>query len=344
VSGQRRTRRPTGKPPWPIILLAGVEKAGKSYAAAAASGSELVGGTFWIGVGEDDPDEYGKVPGADFEIVEHDGTFRDILAAAEWASAQPKADGRPNLLVVDSHGRVWDLLSNMAQAEANARRRGSNGDAKIAPDLWNLAGDRWERLLDVLRRHDGPVIVTARLERQTVFTEDGNPTKDRHNKVKAQKGLPFDVGVVVELHAVGEAYITGARSLALNIDPATKLPAFTVDALWRRMGLAEPDATTERRHAGIVVADGEPDTADKARADLRELAEARGWPLGEVVTFYAAQYPDAPPLPQDTDAARIREFATRMRDAKRTTTDPADRTAPATATQPASTTEGATTE
>src|SRR5690242_8022331 len=106
----RQTRRPSGKPPWPIVLIAGVEKAGKSYAAALASGSDLVGRTLWYGIGEDAPDEYARVPGADFEIVEHDGTYRDILAALEWGAAQPRVNGKPTLLVVDSFGRAWDLL------------------------------------------------------------------------------------------------------------------------------------------------------------------------------------------------------------------------------------------
>ena len=33
------TRKPTGKPPWPIMLIAGVEKSGKTYSAAQASAS-----------------------------------------------------------------------------------------------------------------------------------------------------------------------------------------------------------------------------------------------------------------------------------------------------------------
>ena len=56
------TRKPTGLPAWPILLIAGVPKAGKSYACAAASASPLVGRTLWVPVGEDDPDELGGDP------------------------------------------------------------------------------------------------------------------------------------------------------------------------------------------------------------------------------------------------------------------------------------------
>ena len=41
------TRKPSGLPSWPVILLAGREKTGKSYHAALASSSALIGRTFW---------------------------------------------------------------------------------------------------------------------------------------------------------------------------------------------------------------------------------------------------------------------------------------------------------
>lgn len=70
-----QTRKPTGKPSWPLLLAAGGEGTGKSYLAAEASASDLIGKTYWLGYGEQDPDDYGNIPGADFDIVEHDGTI-----------------------------------------------------------------------------------------------------------------------------------------------------------------------------------------------------------------------------------------------------------------------------
>lgn len=58
-----KTRKPTGQVSWPFLLLAGAEKSGKSYAAAAFSASDLIGRTFWIEVGESDADMYGMSPG-----------------------------------------------------------------------------------------------------------------------------------------------------------------------------------------------------------------------------------------------------------------------------------------
>lgn len=304
MTAQRTTRRPTGRPSWPITLLAGVEGSGKSYKAAEATGSDLVGRSFWLSVGEDDPDEYGRVPGADFEIVNHDGTYRDQLAALEWASTQPQVDDKPTLLIVDSFGRVWDLLANMAQAEANRRRRDATGEARIASDLWNLAGARWERMLNVMRRHAGPVIITARLERQTVFTEAGDPTKEKHNKVKAQKGLASDAGVVVELREwyPSPAHVVKARSLTWQADPSRAIDGFTIDGLWRALGLA--GETTERSHTEVKVAPGE-HTADEARAELRAYCGQTGRDLAEVAAKYHATH--GRDLKTEDDADPIRQ-------------------------------------
>lgn len=217
MTTELRTRRPSGKPSWPIVLIAGAEKAGKSWACAAASASDLVGRTLWLGLGEDDPDEYANVPGADFEIVEHDGTYRGFLRALEAAVAAPRVDDLPNLIVWDSATRGWNLLCDMAQDEANARakRKGKNTDeADISMDLWNIAKQRWAHIMDTLRDHDGPVLITARLDEVTVMS-GGKPTTDKVLKVQAEKSLPYDVGAVVEMPERGKVFLKGVRSARL---------------------------------------------------------------------------------------------------------------------------------
>ena len=253
-----KTRKPTGKPPWPILLIAGIEKSGKSYAAAAASASKLIGRTLWVPVGEDDPDELGGIDGARFEIVEHDGTWAGIMTAVRGAVAEPDVDGKPTLIVVDSMSREWDLLSDMAQVMANRReakrqqrsRTPSEGDeVRIGMDLWNLVKSRHAALLDVLRDHDGPVLLTARLERTTIMDDAGQPTKQKDYKVKAEKSLVFDVGAVVMLPERGKAWITGVRSLRWTAEAGERVdaPDFTVAGLWERMGLLEDAKATAPR-------------------------------------------------------------------------------------------------
>lgn len=278
-----QTRKPTGKPPWPIILLAGAEKAGKSYAAAAASSSALVGRTFWIGVGEDDPDEYGAIDGARFEIVQHDGTYQGILAAVRAAATAPAADV-PNMIVIDSATRLWEMLSDEAQILANRRRKNNNPDqdSPISMDLWNRAADRWHTVMDAVRAHNGPTLITARLDVVTVLDDAGKPTKEKTSKIKSQKTLPFDVGVIVEMPARGETYITGARSLKFDVPVGVRksVKDFTVEGLLTQLGLAEAGATAPRQHSGVDAAASamegrtQPATATRPQADPNEDAGA----------------------------------------------------------------------
>lgn len=278
---QLKTRKPTGKPPWPMILLAGGEKAGKSYSAALASASEHIDRTFWMGVGEDDPDEYGAIPGADFEILEHNGTYREIVAQLAAAVDVPASPDKPNLIVLDSGSRMWDMLSEEAQALANNRR--NQDGAQITMDLWNRATNRWNTVMNILRAHRGPVIITARLETVTVMDDNGQPTKQKQDKVKGQKGLPFDVGIVVQMPKRGETYLTGVRSLRMDIAPEKREPVqqFTVEGLWGQIGVLEAGATSERQHShgnGEASAHSEPDWPtmfQAARGDVEKLEALR---------------------------------------------------------------------
>jgi hypothetical protein len=289
---ERVTRRPTGLPSWPIVALTGPEKSGKTWAAAEASTSDLVSRTLWVGIGEDDPDEYGVIPGADFEIVPHDGTFRDFLAAVEWACHQPSPDERPTLIVIDSATRLWDLICNDLQIEANARerrkaakqnRQPDPGDMQITMDMWNIGKDRWGHVIDALREHTGPSLVTARLEVVTVVDGNGNPTRNKDKKIKAEKTLPFDVGAIVEFTEPGKAIVTGARSARLK-DAAgenrLQVRQFTVDGLWRALGVHErvsPRVHTPAGHA-LPTVEGFADelrraTMDRCRAIWREAKQ-----------------------------------------------------------------------
>lgn len=242
------TRRPTGRPSWPILLLAGREKAGKSWAAITASASPLVGRTLYIGIGEDDPDEYSLIPDADFEIVVHDGTFPGILDAIRSAVNEPHGDA-PTLLIIDSMTRLWNLIGDNMQEIANRRakgRRNSNGDFTISADLWNTAAGQWADVMDELRVHQGPVIVTARLDSVAVM-ENGSPTPQKEWKVQAHKSLVFDASAIVEMRERGKFLLTGVKSARFQLDAPKEFPGFTVNGLWDVLGLA--DGTGERTHA-----------------------------------------------------------------------------------------------
>jgi hypothetical protein len=291
----RTTRRPTGLPSWPILLLAGAEKAGKSYSAAQATSSDLIGRTLWVGIGEDDPDEYGNIPGADFEIVEHDGTFRDILAAVEWAAAQPTTGEKPTLLVVDSMTRLWNLITDMAQDAANRRaaakgRKPADGEADIHMDLWNTAADRWHGVMDAIRAHQGPAIVTARLDEVTVMS-GGKPTTEKAMKVQAHKSLPYDVGGIVEMPERGKAFLKGVRTTRLHVPERLALPGFTVDKLWHDLGLAEL-RKGERTHSGVDRNDTDPVVMQRTYllGKVNEAVNDDAKRRGEIATAWASTH------------------------------------------------------
>lgn len=260
-----RTRKPSGKPSWPITLLAGAEKTGKSWAAAAAAASPLIARTYWLGIGEDTPDEYGLI--ADFDIIEHDGSYADILRNVTEVAGEIKPG--VTLLVVDSMTRLWDLIKDNAQAKANGRARANatrynksqpDGDVPISMDLWNEAAGQWNHVMDAIRAHQGPAILTARLDTVTVMGDDGKPTKQKQEKVSAQKSLPFDVGAVIEMPVRGEAYITGVRSVKLRLPERLLVKDFTMDGFWRKLGLHETEVGPRTHDAPSVdaVDDAEP--------------------------------------------------------------------------------------
>lgn len=245
-SPQFATRKPTGKASFPLILLAGVEGSGKTWAAVESTGMEQVDRAFFLEIGEGMADEYGSVPGADFEIISHDGTVQQIRQALAWAGQQPAADGKFNMLIVDSMSEVWSLLSDNAQAEADRRvkRKGRNvpeGGAQITMDLWNRATDTWEGMIRQMHAFPGPVILTARLDVVTLMDNDGKPTKDKDWKIQAQKRLPYRVTVLMQARQPRVWTMTKIATTvpALQLDPgkAMTFNDFSVPKLLEKMGV-----------------------------------------------------------------------------------------------------------
>ena len=300
-----QTRPATGVPPWPITLITGPEKTGKSYAAAAATADPRIGRCLWVGIGEDDPDEYGAIPDARIDIVIHDGTYRGILNALKDIAAEPAGD-LPTLLVVDSMSRLWTLLQDMAQAEADDRaaRKAAKykqaapepGSSDISMDLWNRAAQRWGHVMDAVRAHAGPVALTARLNVVTVLDIQGRPTKDKDVKVEGHKSLPYDVTAIVELEGPGKAVLRGVRSLRfpLAADERQAFPDFTLPTLWERLGCF--DRAGPRTHSRATAhVDWHAEIATAGHDRLRELWHA------------AADYPDAD-LIRESISQRVAEL------------------------------------
>ena len=231
-----KTRPPTGRVPWPLILVEGGEKSGKSWAAAILSTSTKVGRTFWIDLGEGAGDEYGAIPGVRYEIVEHDGTWHSIIGAVEAVRdhARQAADAGepPTVLVIDSMTAIWDMLKDWASnrarstpANKKALAADPNAEITVTANFWNDANARHRRLMTVLMTFPGIAVVTARGKEVTAMT-NGQPDarKPKEYRVEGHKDLAFDATVWLRLSRTEHPTIVGARSVHAGIQPASDRP------------------------------------------------------------------------------------------------------------------------
>lgn len=315
-----KTRPPTGAVPWPLVLVEGSEKSGKSWAAAELSASDKVGRTLWLDWSEGAADEYGAIPGARYEVIEHDGTWLDILgqvkAAKEAAQAAVDAGDKPVVLVVDSMTAEWDQLKEWV--DGKARRRDANrkklerdpeAEIQITTDLWNLATARHKELMRVLMRFPGIVVMIARGADQ-VAMENGKPTNHRTWKVEGQKNLAFDASVWVRLNRGDHPRIIGARSVHAGIvpgeDKAKVVPDLTLERLVFDILKCDPKTAHVRDYASGQ--DRVADLLDSVKAaDTRDALTAL-WRDAKAAEVLAVGLENGPTV-QEALAARAEEIA-----------------------------------
>ncbi|MGY1502888.1 hypothetical protein ACW4TU_41040 [Streptomyces sp. QTS52] len=241
-----------------MILIAGTDKSGRSHEAAAGTASDLVGMSYWIQVGgsSNTADYYGRIPGARYEIVEHDGSHADICGAIRWASTQPLHNGKRNMIVFDDGSALWDMLSDEValvsrkraerRAQVNGRRSARLDDPYVDEDrdLWVNAKDRWGEVLWLLRQHPGPVVMVARQEVVTAYAND-KPTRQTTRRLKAEKNLSAAVDAVVELHGIDEGYVTGVHTMEYTLEAGRQYRFAGIDHLLRKMGYENSAATRQ---------------------------------------------------------------------------------------------------
>ncbi|WP_222870084.1 AAA family ATPase [Actinomadura decatromicini] len=256
-----RTRKPTGRVPWPLILVEGGEKAGKSWAAAELSASPKVGPTFWLDLGEGAADEYGAIPGARYQVIDHDGSWPDIVGQVEEVravAAEEAAAGRPPVvLVIDSMTAEWDGLKDVADRKARARLARKNRavpegeEVRISMDLWNEVGARHRRLMTTLMTFPGIVVMTARGRDVAALDDAGRPIEGRKEyKVEGHKSLAFDASAWVRLSRESAPVVVGLRSVHSGVRPGVdqpvKAPSFSLEWLIFDVLKCEPSEATTR--------------------------------------------------------------------------------------------------
>ncbi|MDX2849273.1 AAA family ATPase [Streptomyces sp. PA03-3a] len=312
-----KTRKPTGIVPWPLILIEGEEGSGKTYSAAEFSASKLIGQMYWVDLAEGSADEYAAIPGADYEIIDHDGTYRDILEqirAVYLEARRAAAAGEPPVVLsVDSGTSLWRMLKTWTSERArrgktNAQRLQEDPDSAIdvGMNLWNDATERWMEVIHLLQTFPGIAIITARGKQITAIDEGGNPVKDnrgrvlREWKVQAQKDLAFDCSVWVRMRRGRVPQVIKARSLQLRVEDRKPLdlPDFSIeDLVFNRLGCS---VDSQPRQMPALVGDrvqawlNDNDVEDLRDVEkLRELwweaaADDAGLTRNEVVSIRAA--------------------------------------------------------
>src|SRR3954464_3328078 len=142
-----KTRKPTGRVPWPCVLLEGEEKAGKSWALAQFSASDRIGALYWIDLNEGAGDEYGAIPGANYQLIEHDGSYAQVLAAVQAVKAEARratdAGEPPVVLGIDTGSAISDGLrgwggggGGRTARNRELLKRDPNAEITISQNLW----------------------------------------------------------------------------------------------------------------------------------------------------------------------------------------------------------------
>lgn len=277
-----RARKPTGEVAFPMVLIEGTEKAGKSYAAFSLSASDKVGRTFVFDWGEGSADEYAAL--GRYEVVDHNGTHSDFIAQLRLATQEPD-DGRPNVVVIDSVSVYWDALKDWTTTRArrsktNQRILAQDPDAEInvPSNYWNDANDRWGAMIHLLRTWPGIALLIAR-GKDVSKMKDGAPVAGQTEwKVEAQKALPSVVTAIVRVEAPKRTRLMGARSVTVEVpEGGLLLPedAPLEHAIFDVLGAGQSFAVSP----AVVPQFGR--TVAVAKRDLLSIMADRGIPEGE---------------------------------------------------------------
>lgn len=226
-----RPRKPTGAVAYPLLLIEGAEKSGKTYTALSLAASQRVGRTFVFELGERAADEY--APLGDYEIVQHNGTYADLLDQLHAACAEPQVDELPNVIVLDSASMLWSLLKDQASAAARRSKRAvkilaedPDADIETTMTYWTTAKQRWWAVVNLLRGWPGIALLTCRAGEVTKVS-GGQPVAGQTEWSRdVEKGTPFAMTGIVRAQHPKPPVLTTVQSLSLSI-PAKglQLPA-----------------------------------------------------------------------------------------------------------------------
>lgn len=295
-------RRPTGAVPWPFILIEGGEKTGKVWDMITLSTSDRVGDCNLLDLSEGGADEYGAIPGANYWVLEHDGSWGSIMGqirAVRQSAAEARERGdKPTCLFIDSGSLIWTGLSQWAEqlarrspAGQRALRDNPNAEVTVTFTHWNAANKRWRAMMTLLLTFPGIVVMSARGKWVTAIDDNGKPAEDdngkpyKEYKVEGQKDLAYDATVWVRKLRDGTTQIIGARSVHAGIRPGGSQPKEVSDGRF----------TLEWLIFDVLKCD-----PDKAHVrDLKDLDGDRGEAHEEIERDKARAAQGSPLVPRD---------------------------------------------
>jgi hypothetical protein len=337
------TRRPTGAIPWPVILLEGDEKAGKTISLVELSASTKVGRTAILFLGEPISDEYGAWPGARYEIIEHDGTWPSIIGQVEEARAVAQAvhdaGEPPFVLGIDSATAEWNLLKDWGSAKAkgapsNQRRLAKDpaAEIKVHTNIWNEVGGRHARLMTLLLTFPGIVVLTARGKETALMGPDGNPVEGKKDyRVEGHKNLGYDVSCWVRMFRGKPAIVVGARSVHAGIRPGRDEPK-ELDPDWTLEGLIFDALRCDPKRSAVQeMVELRTDTTPAEIRDEALTPSTTANRVGELWKITRQLFPDAVVMNENGDDEALAVLLARVGKERRQSDEGLKTTAPAAA-------------
>lgn len=272
------THIPAAAASWPILLLAGVDHSEVVAEAAKAAAATVIDRTLWVPIGRDEP----TCPHV--EVVEHGGTYRDILGAVAWAGTEAATGEYGTVLLVgDCTSVLWSMLHTEARLTIDERAAAHGfpitpAGVEISRDLWDSRSQRWHRFMNVVRRHPGPVLLTAYLDEVALTNEAGDRTTSTRWELQAEKNLARSVSGMVQWRG-GDPVLSGLPDVEAT-------PDLTVPDIWAALALTAETPPAPRPHAHAVPVSYAAERAS-VLAQVAEAAHAAGEPRGEIAAAWA---------------------------------------------------------
>lgn len=242
-----RPYQATGEVAPPLVLVEGPAKVGKGYRVAESTGDPRICHTWWIEWGEKPcAEEYGAIPGADIEIVPHDGSFWAVLSLLEQLTVQARdlvsRDAAP-MVVIDTGAGEWKALRNLAHqrtlASPSVRRKLARdplarADAHSIPqNTWHDINDLHDEFMALLKHFPGIAVIISRGREVAAFDDNGQLIPgEKTYRVEGHKDLQFDCSAWVRLSRTGQDLVYAARSVRSPIRPGIDEPREFLGLPW----------------------------------------------------------------------------------------------------------------